>query len=446
MRLHILIKKVVITILTILCFVISITALTCKPTDDSGDSGDSGDGGDGGNDGEPTVLWSEEYDDTGNEDIAYGIDYDPADNAVYITGYRYVSGVNNLGWKTMKLDAGDGSEIWTEYFDGVELGPDTTYAVTHDSTGVYVVGAIFAAPKPSGSGADMSIKKLDKANGDLIWEADYDSGNNEDGVAYAVTVDPVNSIIYLAGYQKTDENTYDDWWIKAISSSDHSEIWEQFFDAGGGNLNDRAYGIQYDESDNSLYVAGYGFTGKPIDTVVKKLDASNQGAEIWSKTFDKPKASFGHAVDIDSENVYVTGIIIGEPGGSGVPYYDVLVTALSKEDNSEVWEKRMEGTFDYDDFSWGVAVDEPGNAVYSVGYINDNYNDGHPADLLINKIDRTTGDFYNESWDGGLILDGSAGLKDCARAVVVGDDAVYIAGYANLGNGNADWWVISIDK
>ncbi len=426
---------------------LSVTILCCDPTNDSGDGGDSGDSGDGGNSGEPTVLWSQEYDDGGEEDIAYGISYDSTDNAIYVAGYNHVSGVLDLGWKIMKLDADNGNELWTKYFDGVELGPDSSRAITHDSTGVYVVGAIFAAPKPNGSGSDMSIKKLDSSNGNLLWEENYDSGNNEDGYAYAVTVDPNNGIVYMAGYQYTDSNTYDDWWIKAVDSSDGSELWEIFVDAGGSGLIDRAYGIKHDSSDNSVYVSGYGLSNGNIDTIVKKLDGSNNGAELWSINLGEPNGNFGHAVDIDSQNVYVSGILLGDSGDSGIAYYDVIVNAFSKTDGSGVWSKRIDGTLKYDDYSWGVAVDESRNAVYSVGYTNDRSPDSQLlADLWINKLDSNTGEFYNDNWNEGLMLDGSSGVKDCARAVTVGDDSIFIAGYSNLGYSNADWWVISIEK
>jgi hypothetical protein len=237
--------------------------------------------------------------------------------------------------------------------------------------------------------------------GDEIWNATYDSGDNDYG--RSIAIDSADNV-YVTGYSYNGAN-YD--YVTKVYDSSGTLINTLTFDGGGTDV---ALGVAIDSADN-VYVTGYGYNGVNNDYVTKVYDSS--GTLINTLTFDSGDNDYGSSIAIDSaDNVYVTGYSYNGAN------YDMVTKVY---DSSGTLINTL--TFDSGgtDVAYGVAIDSAGN-VYVTGYSYNGANNDY-----ITKVYDSSGTLINT-----LTFDG--GGTDIAYGVAI-DSAgnVYVTGYSYNG-------------
>ncbi|GEM_PF-2749313 len=146
---------------------------------------------------------------------ASAVAVDAASGAVYVTGTSAGSGVCDNDWATIKYDPSNGLAIWTCRYE--ESGNAFANAIAVDASGaVYVTGS------SSGECTDYTTIKYN-ADGMEGWAspARYDGPDHLYDDAYAITVN--SSGVYVTGFS-TGEGTNDDYATVWYDADDGAEL------------------------------------------------------------------------------------------------------------------------------------------------------------------------------------------------------------------------------
>jgi hypothetical protein len=350
------------------------------------------------------------------------------------SGCSYVTGICNEGVTgndilVIKYDT-SGDTIWTRSYNGSADSDDDGLGICVDGSGnVYVVGSIMN----SGMSYDMALLKYN-SNGDLQWVRSYagTEGNNEDR-ALGIAVDSEDHI-YITGFStesdlKTDivtrkydsegellwsvlEDGADDLDSKGMgivvdnsgnicvtgftnTTNNGADIITIKYDSygnqsslatfnGGGNSEDKAFGIAVDENDN-MFVVGY-TTNSNIDYAV--LSYSSSGSLNWSNSYNgtgngEDKA-FGIAVD-ESGNTYITGHSM-----TSEPNYD-YVTLMVNSSGSIAWTSSYNGTGNGDDKASALGLVYSEGTASQVVVTGESYGTSVNNDFATVRYDASTG-------------------------------------------------------
>ncbi len=340
----------------------------------------------------PEEVWNRVYD-SGNLDEASGVAVDRA-GYVYVAGYSF-NGTDD-DFRTIKYDP-DGNVVWNKVFDSGEA--ELPYGVAVDDVGnVYLAGMSI-----NGTGlGDISTIKYDP-DGNVVWNKEYDSGNDDE--AHGVAVDNAG-FVYVAGY--SDNGTDDD--IRTIKyDKDGNVVWNKEYDSGN---DDEAHGVAVDNA-GFVYVAGCSNNGTDWDFRVIKYD--KDGNVVWNKIYDSGDRDVASGVAVDDAGfVYVAGysdngtdwdfrVIKYEPNG------DIVLNKVYDSGN--------------DDEASGVAVDDAG-FIYVGGYSWDT-----DANFRTIKYDPDGNIVWNKAYDSG-------NWDEASGVAVDNGGNVYVAGYSDNGTDN----------
>lgn len=187
---------------------------------------------------------------------------------------------------------------------------------------------------------------------------------------------------------------------------------------GPGNGRDYARAIAVDDAGN-VYVTGESSgSGTGLDYCTIKYNPS--GVQQWVARYNGPASArdYAQAIAVDREgNVYVTG------SSSGGNSYDDYATVKYGPDGEELWVARYNGTGNWHDRAFSLAVDDSGN-VYVTGF---------------SSSDITSEDFvtikYNTAGQQQWLARYDRGWQDWAYALVL-DSArnVYVTGFSDNGS------------
>ncbi len=249
----------------------------------------------------------------------------------------------------------DGDEIWTQQFgmsDFEDVPTDEGNGVVADSSGVYVVGE--TQHSLDEGGLDAFIRKYN-TDGDEIWTTQF--GTSEQDNAFAVSTD--SSGVYVVGITagefegETNEGGFDIFIRKY--NTDGDEIWTTQFGTSDDS-NDEARGVSADSS--GVYVAGLTtgtFPGQDSpggdDIFVRKYNTD--GDEIWTTQFGTSEFDFvgslaGGGISADSSGIYVAGQTSGTfPGQTSEGDLDAFLAKLVDEKEKDDKKKKK----DHDDDS-----------------------------------------------------------------------------------------------
>ena len=223
-----------------------------------------------------------------------------------------------------------GTGIWTNNGGGHVLAVD-------DSGNVVVTGGY------------TTIKY--RANGTEIW-------TNNGGTALAV--DGTGNVV-VAG--SSYNGTNNDYYTAKYAAADGALLWEKRYN-GPANRGDITHAVAVDGSGN-VVVTGYSYNGTNYDYYTAKYAAAN-GALLWEKRHSGPPISQDdedfHAMAVDgSGNVVVTGY------SDGAPNFGYFTAKYAAANGALLWEKRFDGTDNYNGEAHAVAVDGSGDVIVT-GY------------------------------------------------------------------------------
>lgn len=238
----------------------------------------------------------------------------------------------------MKLDKNNGNLLYVTEYGGDEdemrydnsLSYEKVLSVPGDGY-VYIAGYEESDIVPSGTDQDIFVMKVNEPDGSIVWAKQY-GGNEED---YAFSIDVSLGDIYICGSEQSDSpnhgSGHDDIFIMKINPSGNVVWTKQLGGTGGADL---AYSIIVDGND--LYVTGEedsdpAGSGSESDIFVLKLD-KNTGNIQWKNQYGGSfieVADVGYAVDIDGNNLYVTGFEKSEWYSLSIFHYvDIVVLKL----------------------------------------------------------------------------------------------------------------------
>jgi uncharacterized delta-60 repeat protein len=329
--------------------------------DDSGNVYVTGIGWGNGNDSDYATVkydssgeqqWVARYDGPGHSlDTAMAIAVDGGGN-VYVAGRSPGSGTD-YDYATIKYSP-SGQEAWVARYNGPGNGYDEARAIAVDDSGnVYVTGG------SSGSGTDFDYATIKYGpSGEQQWVARYNGPGNGSDFAYAIAIDS-SANVYVTGWSMGGSSSSDYATIKY--NSDGQEQWVARYngptnDADGGNA------IAIDGSGNVIVTGtSVGTTFPDYDFATIKYNSAGQ--QQWVARYNGPAGDRDEAAHITVDrvdNVYVTGYSTG----LGTDYdYTTIKYSPSGE---EQWVARYNGTGNFGDVAYGVAVDSSGN-VYVTG-------------------------------------------------------------------------------
>jgi uncharacterized delta-60 repeat protein len=291
------------------------------------------------------------YDGSGNgDDLTRDIVLDSSGN-IYVTGQSTGSG-SGKDYVTIKYRP-NGDTAWLRMYDGPLHGDDIATAIAVDDSGnVYVTGH----SDSTGTAQDYVTIKYD-SNGDIDWISRYNGPGNGDEYPSDMAVDSSGNL-YVTGHSEGSGTASDYATIKYLPNGDTA--WVRRYN-GPGNVNDRAWDIEIDDSGN-IYIAGQsGGSGSSDDYATIKYYPD--GDTAWVRRYNSPVNGNDQAwhitVDV-SGNVYVTGN--SDSTGTGFDYL-----TIKYDPNGDVaWARRYNGPGNSVDRAWAIAVDGSGN-VYVTG-------------------------------------------------------------------------------
>ncbi|MEO0216878.1 MAG: SBBP repeat-containing protein, partial [candidate division WOR-3 bacterium] len=297
-------------------------------------------------------------------------------------------------------------ELWVQRYNGTANYYDEANAIAVDRYGnVYVTGV----SKGIGSGLDYVTIKYD-IYGYMSWVARYNGPGNGDDRATAIAVDDEGNV-YVTGESKASSGGFDYATIKYDTNG--NQLWVARYD-GPANSDDKAHAIAIDGNGN-VYVTGES-KGYNTNLDYATVKYNSNGNQVWVKRYNGPISyydmAYAIAVDVNG-NIYVTG----ESKGNGT--CTDFATIKYDLNGNELWVKRYNGSANYYDSAYSIAVDNSGN-VYVTGKSKNN---STYYDYATIKYD-TNG---NQKWI--KTYNGTGNGDDIAYAVVLDSFGnVYVTG------------------
>jgi hypothetical protein len=302
-----------------------------------------------------------------------------------------------------------------------------------------------------------------------------------DGSGNAYVTGRTNSTDYdvtPGAFQTTHEGSYDVF-VTKLNAGGNALIYSTYI---GGGSNDYGFGIAVDGSGNAYLVGSTNSTdydvtvgafqttkGGTYDVFVTKLDASGSGL-VYSTYIGGSGDEIGYDIAVDgSGNVYVTG----ETGSTdydvtagafqtsyGGGTYDVFITKLDASGNTLIYSTYIGGSSD--DYGYGIAVDESGNA-YVTGYTNSSDYDvtvgvfqttygGGLWDVFVTKLDASGSGLVYSTYIGGSGSDygNDITIDESGNAYLTGwttsiDYDVTAGAFQTTNGGGGDVFVTKLD-
>ncbi|MGB8656473.1 MAG: SBBP repeat-containing protein [Candidatus Zixiibacteriota bacterium] len=313
---------------------------------------------------------------------------------------------------------------WVRMYNGPGNNEDHASAIEVDGSGnVYVTGY----GKGSGTDYDYATIKY-YSNGDTAWVRRYNGPGNIDDAAYGLSVDGSDNV-YVTGASYGLGTSYDYATIRYFPNGDVA--WVQRYN-GPANSDDDAIAIAVDDS-SYVYVTGSSKVSE-TDWDYATIKYYPNGDTVWVRRYNGPGNSYDNASALavdDSGYVYVTGY----SEGSGTRYDYTTIKYTPGGDT--VWVRRYNGPGNSDDYPNAIAIDGSKD-VYVCGY---SYGDVTEDDYAVIK--------YYPNGDTAWVrrYNGLYNSTDNAYAMVLDhSDNIYVTGSSYTGDDNTDYATIKYNS
>ncbi len=255
----------------------------------------------------------------------------------------------------VKLDANDGSVLWTVDIAGPEdRNAEGNDVIGHPDGGAVAVGMIRFRGNSKGH---FTVAKLASANGADVWRRggqvdDEFFGNEQDDTAHAVTVDSAGNVLVTGNIDEGPGTCNDvvaspgcaglDIFVVKLDGATGSTLWKRQI---GSLFDDTGFAITADAADHVLVV------GKLNDEFIAlKLDGAT-GALDWATPLGTGQAN---ALSLFSG---------GDVAVAGTVSLDYVVARLSASDGSLTWMHQRDGSVLNNDVAFDVVVDSADNVI-----------------------------------------------------------------------------------
>jgi hypothetical protein len=212
---------------------------------------------------------------------------------VYVTGFS--GSAESTAIATVAYDTGDGSELWTQPYEGPAGNYDTGWslAVRPDGSAVYVTGGTGG----TGSGTsdwDIVTMALDTTDGAVKWDKLYNGSSDGYDFGRSVAVNDDGSRVYVLGQSLGATGTYDITTL-AYNAGTGKRAWVQR--APGSSVSLGFTGdLAVTPDGTKIVVASY--RGQPGTTDASTISYSASGDLRWKKSYDGGTVDRLTSVDI----------------------------------------------------------------------------------------------------------------------------------------------------
>lgn len=270
----------------------------------------------------PPQIWTAQYNGPGAIDdraTSIATTTDAASNT-YVLGYGK-NVANNEDIYLVKYDA-TGAKLWaTAPFDGGGTDIPAALAVAPDDS-IYVTGF---SETGAGTGLNSFFTARYSSAGALIWSDRYSvqAGGESKGKAITVAAD---GSVYVTGTAVTASGSADIYTIRYQGGSASAvRLWERSYD-GAAQGDDAAAAISVDPIDGAIVVAGTALTGSGNhDAVILRYTPA--GATVWQRVYQRPaNDDYLAAMAVDASGyIYLAG------STSNGPTMDMLAVLFDYE-------------------------------------------------------------------------------------------------------------------
>ncbi|MBI5142241.1 MAG: DUF2341 domain-containing protein [Nitrospirae bacterium] len=320
----------------------------------------------------------------------------------------------------------NGADNGDDYVNAIAVGPDNNPVAAGFSTSI--AGQF-----------DYYTVKLDRVSGALIWDARFDSDQNDLDIATDVGVDTANNVI-VSGYSYmyspgAGQNTNDIYTI-AYPASGPPASWSDQYNGPAGD-DDRSSSVAVATLGTTSYaITGYGRNVAWNDDIYLLKYQSN-GTRIWAAApYDNGVGGNDYPTSIAYDaagDIYVGGYV-----GNGANY-DMFIAKYAGSNGSMLWHDVYNGTGNGDDRISVIGIDSSGN-IYAGGYMSAA---SGGKDFALVKYNSSTGArTWTKTYDG--ISSGDDYVKGLRIDPV--DHSIVISGTTQTGAGNNDFHVIRYDS
>ncbi|MGD0700523.1 MAG: hypothetical protein ABSA02_11635 [Trebonia sp.] len=308
--------------------------------------------------------WAKSYGGPGGTDRGLSVAVSPNGKEVFVTGYSFGarSGVDYL---TLGYNAATGAQLWARrYDDGLGADSDSEaaeVAVSPNGSTVFVTGTSLSTTK----GNDYATIAYNAATGAQRWAARY---NGVDGANYvrAVAVSPNGKTVIVTGASGGANDSYD-YATVAYNAVTGAQQWAKRYNgAHPGGISRGANSVAV--SGSTVFVTGSSIgTNDRYDYATVAYNAVT-GAQRWAKRYDSPGSGDGQAysaaVSPSGGTVFVTGYTDTSSTTAG---YDYTTIAYKAATGAQLWAARYNGTANFTDEAFQLAVAPGGGTVYVTG-------------------------------------------------------------------------------
>ena len=257
------------------------------------------------------LLWETTYGGSLNDDdMAADLFIDDNHN-VYVTGAVAENAQNHYDLAVVKFNS-NGALQWDYFYNygGSPIPYDAGTAITGDNNDhVYVTGSSAG----NNTNSDYVIIKLEAGNGSEVWTQRYDYGGLDDIPAKIKVYN--NQEIVVSGGSQIDENP-DVWEMATIELEPNGQIISDFRtgESVTGGISE-VYDMTVDGSGNYYIVGAKKNASTDYDIIVYKLDG--QLNLVWEETYDGyGEEDRGKGIKVDNQgNVYVAGFVTTQNEG-----------------------------------------------------------------------------------------------------------------------------------
>ena len=245
------------------------------------------------------VLWAKEYGDANQGDEAEDVVVDKEGNAYLFMTTEIDSGDDNI--TLAKLNKANGNEVWKKTFGNGNNYVEAKDIAIDNQDNIYITGKFdetlaFGSTNLEGgeAGYDAYIAKLN-SDGDVIWAKDFNTENNDDDVKVeGIAVDDLGNT-YVSGYYEDD----------SMKVGDFMLYQEYYDDDLFGSTN--AFLAKFDSDGEVKWAQNIGGTNRDNITDIAVKDGNiylagqfETAATFGDKTLTAQKATNNSTVDNSS--------------------------------------------------------------------------------------------------------------------------------------------------
>jgi len=280
------------------------------------------------------AKWVSRFDGPAHEsDIAHSVTVSPDGTRVFVTGTSL--GPHDEDFATVALDAATGLIEWSRLYDGAGHLFDEAdqVVVSPDGSNIFVTGGSIGA-----TDYDFATVAYDAGTGSTLWVDRFDGPSNGYDFARSIAVSPDGSKVFVTGEATFGAATDGDYATLAYDAATGARLWLGRY-AGWAHAEDQAQRVVAGTDGSKVFVTGRSY-GRADDYATVAYD-SGTGAHLWAKRYDGHGHGDDDANDLTESPDRSSVIVTGQSHGAGAS--DFATISYDAATGSVQWIKRFNG-------------------------------------------------------------------------------------------------------